>query len=59
MYEDGSALISIDRHLVHELTSPHAVDGLKFAVCRTWRINANLAQFHHNVATDYTNAGVA
>ncbi|MFP5407290.1 MAG: aconitase family protein, partial [Gammaproteobacteria bacterium] len=49
--EDGTALIYIDRHLVHEVTSPQAFEGLKLAGRKPWRISANLAVVDHNVPT--------
>src|SRR6185503_3694035 len=48
---DGTALIYIDRHLVHEVTSPQAFDGLRLAGRRPWRVGANLAVPDHNVPT--------
>ena len=48
---DGSALIYIDRHLIHEVTSPQAFEGLKLAGRKPWRIKANLAVPDHNVPT--------
>ncbi len=48
---DGSALIYIDRQLIHEVTSPQAFEGLKLAGRKPWRINANLAVPDHNVPT--------
>ncbi|MGQ0658270.1 MAG: 3-isopropylmalate dehydratase large subunit [Chromatiales bacterium] len=50
--DDGSALIYIDRHLIHEVTSPQAFEGLRLAGREPWRIDANLAVFDHNVPTD-------
>jgi 3-isopropylmalate/(R)-2-methylmalate dehydratase large subunit len=49
--EDGTALIYIDRHLLHEVTSPQAFEGLRLAGRRPWRIDANLATPDHNVPT--------
>ena len=49
--EDGSALIYIDRHLVHEVTSPQAFEGLRLTGRKPWRIDANLAVPDHNVPT--------
>ncbi len=49
---DGSALIYIDRHLLHEVTSPQAFEGLRLANRKPWRIDANLATPDHNVSTD-------
>ncbi|MEM6998967.1 MAG: 3-isopropylmalate dehydratase large subunit [Pseudomonadota bacterium] len=48
---DGTALIYIDRHLIHEVTSPQAFEGLKLANRRPWRLNTNLAVPDHNVPT--------
>ena len=48
---DNSALIYIDRHLVHEVTSPQAFDGLRLNGRQPWRLNANLAVADHNVPT--------
>ena len=41
--DDGSALIYIDRHLIHEVTSPQAFEGLSLAGRKPWRLDANLA----------------
>lgn len=49
---DGTALIYIDRQLLHEVTSPQAFEGLRLAKRSPWRINANLATPDHNVPTD-------
>jgi 3-isopropylmalate/(R)-2-methylmalate dehydratase large subunit len=49
---DGSALIYIDRHLIHEVTSPQAFEGLRLAGRKPWRLAANLAVPDHNVPTD-------
>jgi 3-isopropylmalate/(R)-2-methylmalate dehydratase large subunit len=49
--EDGSALIYIDRHLIHEVTSPQAFEGLRLAGRKPWRLDANLAVPDHNVPT--------
>lgn len=52
--DDGTALIYIDRQLLHEVTSPQAFEGLKMANRQPWRIDANLATLDHNVpTTDY------
>ena len=48
---DGSSLIYIDRHLVHEVTSPQAFEGLRLANRTPWRLSANLAVPDHNVPT--------
>ena len=49
--DDGSSLIYIDRHILHEVTSPQAFEGLRLAGRRPWRIDANLATPDHNVPT--------
>ena len=50
--DGGSALIYIDRHLLHEVTSPQAFEGLRLAGRDPWRIDANLATPDHNVPTE-------
>ena len=55
--EDGSALLYIDRHLLHEVTSPQAFEGLRLAGRSPWRIDANLATPDHNVPTTDRAAG--
>ncbi len=50
--DDGSSLIYIDRHLLHEVTSPQAFEGLKLAGRKPWRLNANVATPDHNVPTE-------
>ena len=57
--DDGTALIYIDRHLVHEVTSPQAFSGLKLAGRKLWRIAANLAVVDHNVPTTGRELGIA
>ncbi len=49
--DDGSALIYIDRHLLHEVTSPQAFEGLRLAGREPWRRATNLATADHNVPT--------
>jgi len=49
--EDGTALIYIDRHLVHEVTSPQAFEGLKLAGRKPWRIESVVATADHNTPT--------
>lgn len=51
--EDGSALIYIDRQLLHEVTSPQAFEGLRLAKRKPWRLDTNLATPDHNVPTTY------
>ncbi len=57
--ENGTALLYIDRHLVHEVTSPQAFEGLKLAGRKLWRINSILAVPDHNVPTTPRADGVA
>ena len=49
--EDGTTLIYIDRHLIHEVTSPQAFEGLRIAGRVPWRSDANLAVPDHNIPT--------
>ncbi|WP_115575824.1 3-isopropylmalate dehydratase large subunit [Xanthomonas campestris] len=49
--DDGSSLIYIDRHILHEVTSPQAFEGLRLAGRKPWRIDANIATPDHNVPT--------
>ena len=49
--DDGTALLYIDRHLVHEVTSPQAFEGLRLAGRPVWRISSILATSDHNVPT--------
>ena len=49
--EDGTALIYIDRHLIHEVTSPQAFEGLRLAGRLPWRADANFATPDHNIPT--------
>jgi 3-isopropylmalate/(R)-2-methylmalate dehydratase large subunit len=51
-YDDGSQLIYIDRHLVHEVTSAQAFEGLALAGRAPWRRDANVAVSDHNVPTE-------
>jgi len=56
---DGTALIYIDRHLVHEVTSPQAFEGLKLAQRKPWRTASMLAVPDHNVPTTHRDSGIA
>jgi len=49
--DDGTALIYIDRQLIHEVTSPQAFEGLRLAGRKPWRADANLATPDHNIPT--------
>lgn len=57
--EDGTAILYIDRHLLHEVTSPQAFDGLRAANRQPWRLSANLAVADHNVPTTDRSHGIA
>ena len=57
--EDGTALLYIDRQLVHEVTSPQAFEGLRLAGRKPWRVEANLATADHNVPTTDRSKGIA
>ncbi len=48
---DGESLIYIDRHIIHEVTSPQAFAGLKMRGINPWRMDTNLATIDHNVPT--------
>jgi 3-isopropylmalate/(R)-2-methylmalate dehydratase large subunit len=56
--EDGTALLYIDRHLVHEVTSPQAFEGLRLAGRRPWRVDSILAVPDHNVPTTDRASGI-
>jgi 3-isopropylmalate/(R)-2-methylmalate dehydratase large subunit len=49
--EDGTALLYIDRHLVHEVTSPQAYEGLKLHGRKPWRVESIVATADHNTPT--------
>ena len=57
---DGDvSLLYIDRHLIHEVTSPQAFEGLRLAGRRPWRAAANIAVPDHNVPTTNRQQGIA
>ena len=56
---DGTALLYIDRHLVHEVTSPQAFEGLEVANRKPWRIDSIVATADHNVPTTARSQGIA
>ncbi|WP_022975709.1 3-isopropylmalate dehydratase large subunit [Nevskia ramosa] len=56
---DGSAIVYIDRQLLHEVTSPQAFDGLRLNKRMPWRLDANLAVADHNVPTTDRSQGIA
>ena len=55
---DGTFLLYIDRHLIHEVTSPQAFEGLKIAGREPWRISSNIATPDHNVPTTDREKGI-
>ena len=55
---DNTYLLYIDRHLIHEVTSPQAFEGLKIAGRKPWRISANIATPDHNVPTTNRSKGL-
>ena len=57
--DDGTTVLYIDRHLVHEVTSPQAFEGLELAGRKVWRLSANLAVSDHNVPTTDRSHGIA
>jgi len=57
--EDGTSVLYIDRHLLHEVTSPQAFEGLSLAKRALWRNSANLAVSDHNVPTTDRSLGIS
>ncbi len=57
--EDGTALLYIDRHLVHEVTSPQAYEGLRAAGRKPWRVDSIVATADHNTPTTNWEEGIA
>ena len=55
---DGTALLYIDRHLVHEVTSPQAYEGLRLAGRKPWRSSSIVATADHNTPTKDWHAGI-
>ncbi len=55
---DGTALIYIDRHLVHEVTSPQAYEGLRLAGRKPWRVGSIVATADHNTPTRDWDKGI-
>lgn len=56
--DDGTALLYIDRHLIHEVTSPQAFEGLKLAGRKPWRVSSIVATADHNTPTDHWEEGI-
>jgi 3-isopropylmalate/(R)-2-methylmalate dehydratase large subunit len=57
--DNGTALIYIDRHLIHEVTSPQAFEGLRLAGRKPWRTDSILAVPDHNVPTTDRASGIS
>jgi 3-isopropylmalate/(R)-2-methylmalate dehydratase large subunit len=55
---DGTTLLYIDRHLVHEVTSPQAFEGLNLAGRKPWRIESVIATADHNTPTQHWDRGI-
>ncbi|MDO4769864.1 MAG: 3-isopropylmalate dehydratase large subunit [Brachymonas sp.] len=55
--EDGTTILYIDRHLVHEVTSPQAFEGLRAAGRKLWRVSSVVATTDHNVPTTGCESG--
>ncbi|WP_077000379.1 3-isopropylmalate dehydratase large subunit [Variovorax sp. KK3] len=55
--EDGTSILYIDRHLVHEVTSPQAFEGLREAGRKLWRISSVVATADHNTPTTHWERG--
>src|SRR5215213_11264264 len=56
--DDGTSLLYIDRHLVHEVTSPQAYEGLRLAGRKPWRVSSIVATADHNTPTKDWAAGI-
>ena len=56
--DDGMTILYVDRHLLHEVTSPQAFEGLALAGRAPWRVDANLATPDHNVPTTNRARGI-
>ncbi|HTZ00169.1 MAG TPA: 3-isopropylmalate dehydratase large subunit [Rhodocyclaceae bacterium] len=56
--EDGTCLLYIDRHLMHEVTSPQAFEGMRLAGRQPWRKDSIVANPDHNTPTDHWDRGI-
>ena len=56
---DGTALLYVDRHLVHEVSSPQAYDGLRAAGRKPWRVGSVVATNDHSTPTEHWSEGLA
>jgi 3-isopropylmalate/(R)-2-methylmalate dehydratase large subunit len=57
--DDGTTILYIDRHLLHEVTSPQPFAGLELSSRKLWRIDTNLAVSDHNVPTTDRSKGIS
>jgi len=57
--DDGTALLYIDRHLIHEVTSAQAYEGLRVAGRKPWRVDSVVATADHNTPTNHWDEGIA
>jgi 3-isopropylmalate/(R)-2-methylmalate dehydratase large subunit len=57
--QDGTCVLYIDRHLVHEVTSPQAFEGLRLAGRQVRRVDATIAVADHNLPTEDRSGGIA
>tara|TARA_B100000029_G_scaffold173699_1_gene170346 strand:+ start:1069 stop:2463 length:1395 start_codon:yes stop_codon:yes gene_type:complete len=57
--ENGFDLLYIDRHLIHEVTSPQAFEGLRLLGRKMWRRDTNVAVPDHNIPTENRNQGIS
>src|SRR5690242_9285758 len=55
---DGTAIMYVDRHLVHEVTSPQAYEGLRLAGRKPWRSESIVATADHNTPTTHWDEGI-
>ena len=55
---DGTALLYVDRHLIHEVTSPQAFEGLKLSGRKAWRNSSIVATADHNTPTNHWDRGI-
>ena len=55
--DDGTTVLYIDRHLVHEVTSPQAYEGLRLAGRKVWRQSSIVATADHNTPTNHWDEG--
>ena len=56
--DDGTTLLYIDRHLIHEVTSPQAFEGLRLAGRKPWRVESIVATADHNTPTTHWDEGI-